>query len=89
MLAADKLPSPDEIDSLSDAAGKLVNVELDDPLRKLLTELGRDARGLRDPSLGEVRIAFKPVSHAVIELASRVRSESASQAFHHLSLIHI
>lgn len=83
-LAADKKPAAAAAQAIHQSAAKLA----DDPAfpeaaKKLVQEVAAKSEHLHHMELAEARKGFKPISHAVVTLASQVRSESAKSAFTH------
>lgn len=83
-LAADKTPPAAAAQSLHKAASELgKGATLPESSRKLLLEIAAKAEHLHHLDLTGARKAFKPVSQAVVTLATHVRSEGAQAPFTH------
>ncbi|MCC9608782.1 efflux RND transporter periplasmic adaptor subunit [Blastopirellula sp. JC732] len=82
-LAADKQPAPDAAKRLFELAGQLSkSPELSEPERKQFADVAKNAEHLHHLSLAEARKNFKPISHATLLLATEVRGDGSTQAFH-------
>ncbi len=83
-LAADKKPAATAAQALHQAASQLMDEStLDESAGKLVQEIASKSEHLHHMDLAEARKAFKPISHAVVTLATLVRSEDANNAFTH------
>jgi Cu(I)/Ag(I) efflux system membrane fusion protein len=83
-LASDKRPPADAAQALHDAAKKLASgPELPQPSARLAQEIAAQSEHLHHLELAEARKAFKPISHAVVTLATQARSEGARSPFTH------
>jgi len=83
-LAADKTPPAAAAQSLNQSASKLTeDAALPDSTRKLLEEIAAKSEHFHHLDLAGARKAFKPVSHAVVTLATQVRGERAQSVFTH------
>jgi Cu(I)/Ag(I) efflux system membrane fusion protein len=83
-LAADQKPAPEEAQRLAQNAQELAQGQaLPDGARKLADEIAKHAEHLHHMDLADSRKAFKPISHAVVTLATQVRSSAAEQPFTH------
>jgi Cu(I)/Ag(I) efflux system membrane fusion protein len=83
-LAADKKPSAAEAEALHKAASDLTDEPvLPDTAVKLVEEIAAKSEHLHHMELAEARQAFKPISHAVVTLATQARSEDAQATFTH------
>ena len=83
-LASDKKPSAAAAQAIHQSAAKLA----DDPAfpevaKKLVQEVAVKSEHLHHMDLAEARKGFKPISHAIVTLASQVRSERAQNPFTH------
>jgi Cu(I)/Ag(I) efflux system membrane fusion protein len=83
-LAADTLPPPAAAQNLHAAAKQLVEVQtLTESAQKLSQEVAAYSEHLHHLDLAGARKAFKPISHAVVTLATQLRSADAKSAFTH------
>lgn len=83
-LAADKRPPSEASQSLRRAAEQLAaSKEIDEETTALARTVAREAEHLHHMELKEARTAFKPISHAIVEMATRVRSDNARRPFTH------
>jgi Cu(I)/Ag(I) efflux system membrane fusion protein len=83
-FAADQMPAADAAQLVSQAAAELSNDKaIPESARTLLQEIARQAEHLHHMDLAGARKAFKPISHAIVTLATQVRSADAEQAFTH------
>lgn len=83
-LAADKTPSASAAQSLHKAAARLAeDGALPDSSQKLVQEVAIKSEHLHHMELAEVRKAFKPISQAVVTLATQIRKEGAEKPFTH------
>jgi Cu(I)/Ag(I) efflux system membrane fusion protein len=83
-LAADKAPPAAASQALSQAASRLSTMkQVPEASRKLLSEIAAKSEHLHHMDVAGARKAFKPISHAVVTLATQVRSDRASTIFTH------
>jgi Cu(I)/Ag(I) efflux system membrane fusion protein len=83
-LASDKKPPADSAQALHKAALELSSdASLPAPLAKLVQTIAAKSEHLHHMDLSGARKDFKPISHAIVTLASRVRSEGAQTSFTH------
>jgi membrane fusion protein, copper/silver efflux system len=83
-LAADKKPTMKSATALHKLATKLAgNKEIPAESRDQLKAIARSAEHLHHMKLAEARMSFKPVSHAVVTLATQYRGEKSTQSFTH------
>jgi RND family efflux transporter MFP subunit len=83
-LAADQTPPAAKAQSLHRAASRLADdPALPKPAAKLVQEIAQNSEHLHHMDLAGARKAFKPISHAVVTLASEVRSAEAKTSFTH------
>lgn len=83
-LAADEKPPEAAAQALNKAATDLTeDSALPEASAKLVQEIARESEHLHHMDLDGARKGFKPISHAVVTLASQVRSEGASKPFTH------
>lgn len=83
-LAADKTPPMNPAMTLHQTAGELANSSsLSDDARVQLKAIATNAEHLHHLDLAEARKSFKPVSHAIVTLAAKIRGENSKQAFTH------
>ncbi|MCA9215951.1 MAG: efflux RND transporter periplasmic adaptor subunit [Planctomycetales bacterium] len=85
-LANDQKPSPDDALSLYQTAKALAN---DDALSKdaqlQLSQIAKHAEHLHHMEIDSARLnAFRPISHAVLELAATIRGQNANTTFHQM-----
>ncbi len=82
-LAADKKPAEQDARQLFQLATNLAkHPDLGEPSKEQLAKIAEHAEHLHHLSLEEARGNFKPISHAVLQLATTVRGQAASQSFH-------
>ncbi|WDI41520.1 efflux RND transporter periplasmic adaptor subunit [Bremerella sp. P1] len=82
-LAADKKPKAEDAQQLFQLATNLSqHPQLSESLREQLATIAKNAEHLHHMSLEEARKNFKPISHAVLNLATTIRGQGASQPFH-------
>ncbi|MEW4453399.1 efflux RND transporter periplasmic adaptor subunit [Bremerella sp. JC817] len=82
-LASDKKPAENVSQQLYQLSQKLSkSPDLGDPAHAALQEIAENSQHLHHVSLDEARKQFKPISHAVLNLASHVRGDGATQSFH-------
>lgn len=83
-LAADKKPTASAAGALHRAASTLAeDSELPESIRKRLENIAAKSEHLHHLDLEAARKDFKPISHAVIALATQVRGEQAQTSFTH------
>jgi Cu(I)/Ag(I) efflux system membrane fusion protein len=83
-LAADQAPPAAAAQALASTAHVLSgDNSLPESQRKLFQETATQAEHLHHMDLVDARKAFKPISHAVVTLATQIRSEQAQQPFTH------
>jgi Cu(I)/Ag(I) efflux system membrane fusion protein len=83
-LASDKTPPAEVAQSLHSAASKLIDDPgLPEPAAKLVQEIAANSEHLHHMDLADARKTFKPISHAVVTLATQARSEDAKTSFIH------
>jgi len=83
-LAADKTPSESAAKSLHQAAAELSrNTSLPAAAVEQLQQIAARSEHLHHHDLTTARLEFKPLSHAVLALATQVRGESATSSFTH------
>lgn len=84
MFAADKKITQAQATSLNKRASQLANDrKLSEAVRAEFKQIATDSEHLHHLSLVEARKKFKPISHAVVTLATQVRGGDAKPAFHH------
>ncbi len=82
-LASDKKPSPGAALTLYNAAMQLAtSAQLDDKTRERLQTIADRSQHLHHQSIDDARKQFKPISHAVLQLATSIRGSQAKQEFH-------
>lgn len=83
-LAHDTVPSEESVSTLAQLVADLLAAEeLPDGVRDQLKAMNTNIPHLHHRSLEEARVKFKPISHAVVTLATQVRGKQATQPFHH------
>jgi Cu(I)/Ag(I) efflux system membrane fusion protein len=83
-LAADNRPPPASAQAIHEAATKLSDhAALPEAAAKLVHEIAAKSEHLHHQNLAGARRDFKPISHAVVALATQVRSEHAKDPFIH------
>ncbi|MCA9067920.1 MAG: DUF3347 domain-containing protein, partial [Planctomycetaceae bacterium] len=83
-LTEDKLPTEPMVATLSQLSGELLEEEsLEEAPREQLKKISENVAHLHHLSLEDARKKFKPISHAVVTLATEVRGQEAERAFHH------
>jgi Cu(I)/Ag(I) efflux system membrane fusion protein len=83
-LASDKKPPAATAQRLNQMAAKLTGDKtLPGSAVKLVAEVAEKSEHLHHMEIEEARQAFKPISHAVVTLATQVRSEGSQRAFTH------
>ncbi|MCH7990484.1 MAG: efflux RND transporter periplasmic adaptor subunit, partial [Planctomycetes bacterium] len=83
-LAADKTPTESQVSAFVSTVNRLQHAEgFSDQLRSLLTPIGDTAEQLHTSDLKVSREKFKPISHAVVRLASKVRGSKGGKPFIH------
>ena len=83
-LASDKKPPPDSSQALHKAALELrSDAALPAASAKLAQAIAAKSEHLHHLDLNGARKEFKPISHAIVTLASQVRSEGAQNSFTH------
>lgn len=83
-LAADQTPPATAAQALASTARLLSgDNSIPETSRKLFQEITTQAEHLHHMDLAAVRKAFKPISHAVVTLATQIRSVQAQQPFTH------
>jgi Cu(I)/Ag(I) efflux system membrane fusion protein len=83
-LAADQTPQAEAAQALASMARSLSGDNtIPEASRKLIQDIASQAEHLHHMNLADARKAFKPISHAVVALATQIRSEQAQQPFTH------
>jgi Cu(I)/Ag(I) efflux system membrane fusion protein len=83
-LAADKIPPAAAAQTLHTIASQLANdPKLPAPSARLAQEVAAKSEHLHHMELEAARKDFKPISHAVVTMATQVRSEDAAMPFTH------
>jgi Cu(I)/Ag(I) efflux system membrane fusion protein len=83
-LASDKAPPATAAQSLHFAATSLAGeAMLSEDARKLSQQIASESEHLHHMDLASARKAFKPISHAILQLATQARSDKASSVFTH------
>lgn len=83
-LAADKPPSADAAQALHQSASQLQQSEsIPESARTLAKEIATHSEHLHHMDLAGARKAFKPISHAILRLATQVRSDGTQKQFTH------
>ncbi len=85
-LAADKKPTAEDATALHQLASSLIaQSRLPRGATAQLEKVARHSEHLHHLELKKARHeAFRPLSHAIVELATLVRGESAVKSFHHM-----
>ena len=81
-LAADAAPPADAVAAIAAAADRLDAADLAAAADQVAV-IERHAPGLNTTDVGAARVAFKPVSHAVLRLAAAVRGPDSAEPFTH------
>jgi Cu(I)/Ag(I) efflux system membrane fusion protein len=83
-LASDKLPGAEPVVALEQLAKQLLASEqVPEGMHESLETIQRQIPHLHHLPIDEARIKFKPVSHAVLVLSTRVRGARAERPFYH------
>lgn len=83
-LASDKTPSGAAAQKLYSSAKELAGeASLPEPSSNLVQEIAVKSEHLHHMDLAAARKAFKPISHAVVTLATQIRSERDPKPFTH------
>jgi Cu(I)/Ag(I) efflux system membrane fusion protein len=83
-LAADQKPPGEVAQGVAAASRELSSDQaLPEASRKLLQEVATQAEHLHHMDLAGARMAFKPISHAIVTLATQLRGAAAQQPFTH------
>jgi Cu(I)/Ag(I) efflux system membrane fusion protein len=83
-LAADQKPPAEAGQRLAETANALRSDNaLPEPSSELLGQIAKEAEHLHHMELDAARQAFKPISHAVVTLATQLRGVGARQSFTH------
>ncbi|MEW4530725.1 efflux RND transporter periplasmic adaptor subunit [Maioricimonas sp. JC845] len=85
-LAADQRPSEDSALRLHTLAERLAaSDDIPEQARPLLTEIAEQSKHLHHLDIDRARHeAFRPISHAIVELATQLRGSGAEQPFTHI-----
>lgn len=82
-LASDKKPTGEAASQLFQLSQKLSSdSQFNETVRELLATIAKNSEHLHHLSLAEARKNFKPISHAVLQLATEVRGSLATNSFH-------
>jgi Cu(I)/Ag(I) efflux system membrane fusion protein len=83
-LAADKTPTQRQVSDFVSTVNRLQQAEeFSDQLHSFLTPISEDFEQLHTSDLEISREKFKPISHAVVRLASKVRGSKGGKPFVH------
>jgi Cu(I)/Ag(I) efflux system membrane fusion protein len=83
-LASDQKPSAEAAQVLANSAFELSKAaEISEPSRKVISDIATNAEHLHHMDLAGARHAFKPISHAIVTLATQLRSADAEKSFTH------
>ena len=83
-LAADQKPPAEAAQAIAKTAQALRdNNAIPEPSRKFMQEIATQAEHLHHLDLAGARKAFKPISHAIVTLATQIRSDHSQQPFTH------
>ena len=85
-LAKDQKPSEENATRLHQLAAELQDLEeVPESARELIASVREHSEHLHHLSLEKARHdAFRPISHAMVELATLVRSDGADKPYHHM-----
>ena len=86
LLANDKKPDEKNAQTLHERAVELAAIaDFSDEVREQFEVIAKHSEHLHHMSLEKARLeAFRPISHAVVNLATHVRSDAAKQEFSHM-----
>ena len=83
-FAADKKPAEESSLSLHELATELTSSEdVTDQAKEQLSIVTENAEHLHHLPLEEARMQFKPISHAILQLATQIRGEGNERVFRH------
>lgn len=83
-FAGDQPVKEAEATTLQKLAAQLAqDTKLSPTVRQELQQIAENAAHLHHLSLKEARLKFKPISHAVVKLATQVRGATAKEAYQH------
>lgn len=83
-FAADKKPAEESSLSLHELATELTSSEdVTDQAKEQLSIVTENAEHLHHLPLEEARMQFKPISHAILQLATQIRGEGNDRVFRH------
>ncbi|QDT44148.1 Cation efflux system protein CusB precursor [Gimesia alba] len=83
-FAADQKITEQQARTLNTLATQLAqDSQLSQPIKDELQQIANNSEHLHHLSLEEARKKFKPISHAVVKLATQVRGGESKPAFHH------
>jgi Cu(I)/Ag(I) efflux system membrane fusion protein len=82
-LVGDDKPMEKDVQALQELAAALKDSSLGEKEKTLVAAIASDSEHLHTLSLKTARMEFRPVSRAIIELATRVRGAEAAEPFHH------
>jgi Cu(I)/Ag(I) efflux system membrane fusion protein len=83
-LASDQTPPANVAQALANTAAELSrDTDIPESARKLIGDVATNAEHLHHMDLAGFRKAFKPISHAIVPLATQLRSDEAQQSFIH------
>ncbi|WP_339726917.1 efflux RND transporter periplasmic adaptor subunit [uncultured Gimesia sp.] len=83
-FAADKKITEKQAKTLNQLADQLAqDSQLSQPVKDEFQQIATNSEHLHHLSLKKARKNFKPISHAVVKLATQVRGSEAKQSFHH------
>lgn len=83
-LSEDKRPPKEAVTAISDLSKELEKLDVfTDPLKQYLIEIQLNAAHLHHLDIDDARKKFKPISHAIVTLATRLRGPSAEHPFYH------
>jgi len=83
-FANDKKPSSETVTQLHDLAQELSGANaIDEPGQKILNDVSADAEHLHHLTIEEGRKKFKPISLAIVSLATTYRGTDATESFYH------
>ena len=83
-LSADQTPPADVAQAFASTAAELSReTDIPESGRKMIGDIAKNSEHLHHMNLAGVRKAFKPISHAIVTLATQLRGVDAQQSFTH------
>ncbi len=85
-LADDRQPAESDADTLRTLSQSLAaDSHFDDAAQKQLAAIAEHSENLQHPDITQARLdAFRPISHAIVTLATLVQPETATSPFYHM-----